>query len=409
MNERRPRVLVVAQRLPRPVRGGVDLRVEQTIGALAEIGEVGVVGITPSVHGAGPPGGVRLWRAVEPTLGDNRDEAAASIAWLRTPGGHPSDRWWTPSAATVVAEAISDFAPDAVVLEHLWMRRALDVARAAGCPAVLDEHNVEALLHEELVDLSGHDGPPKGLARRLAVRTAEIEAATIRSVDQIWAASDEDALELRARYQPAASVHMIPNSVDVDPAPISDRGIRPPVLLFPAAFGYPPNMAAALWLLREVLPLVRDRLAEATLVLAGHAPPASLQRLARGVPGVTITGTVPDMAPYFAAATVLPVPLVVGGGTRIKVLEAFAAGIPVVSTRKGVEGIVAQPDRDFLPAGTGAQFADAIVRLALDPELARSIATNARTLVAERYSRRATTGLIRAALSELGLSIQVPQ
>lgn len=380
------------------------MRVEQTVAALAALGTVGVVALTPAERNVEPPEGVWLWRAPEPEPQKKRHEAAASIAWMRDPKGHPSDRWWTPRAAAVVTDAVRELNPDVVVLEHLWTRLALDVVRQRARAVVLDAHNVEARLHEELVDLPGGQDVPRGLAKRLAQRTADIEAATVNAVDQVWAPSDEDVLELRLRYSPSAPLRAIPNGVEVDAVPPHRDRMDRPGLLFPGSFGYPPNAAAAVWLVRKVLPAVHERLPEARLVLAGSGPPRSLQDLARSHPHVTVTGAVPDMAPHFAAATVVPVPVTTGGGTRFKVLEAFAAGVPVVSTTKGIEGIAARAGHEYLPAETATEFADAIIRLWDERGLAERIVENAHRLVEAQYSRPAIARRIAAAISELSLS-----
>src|SRR5690242_9214708 len=103
------RALVIAQRLPHPVRGGGDLRVAQTVAAFAD---VGVVGLSAAEAPAGPPAGVGLWRAAESAPATTRDEAAASVAWLRDADGHPSDRWWTPQAAALVEGALREMDPE---------------------------------------------------------------------------------------------------------------------------------------------------------------------------------------------------------------------------------------------------------------------------------------------------------
>jgi glycosyltransferase involved in cell wall biosynthesis len=380
---------VIAQRRPHPARGGGELRVGQTIDGLAQLAEVSVF-VLEDV-----PAAVQH--------ADDRASQRQALAWLREPGAHPSDLWWTPDALTAVRDVLSRVRPDVVVVEHLWMRGALPAARAAGCRVVLDAHNVEAQVHEDLAS-SAEGGAPRALARRLAVRTAEIETATVHAVDQVWAPSDEDVQRLASRYAPAASLHVIPNGVALDGASLGGSRTcsgRSPCLLFPASFGYPPNVAAALFLADEVLPLVQRDVVDARLVLAGHLPPSALRAIAAERPDVTVTGTVAEMAPYFAEATVVPVPLAEGGGTRYKILEAFAAGVPVVTTAKGIEGIAAQPGRDYLPANTAEEFAEAIVRLAAAPAQAARLTASARQLVRQRYSREATDALIATAVAAL--------
>src|SRR5439155_18512255 len=128
----------------------------------------------------------------------------------------------------------------------------------------------------------------------------------------------------------AKSAVLVPNGVDCSAfasLPLERSG--GPVLLYVGAMSWRPNAQAAIFLAKEVLPVVRRTIAEARLRIVGRDPPAELLAL-RGLPGVEVTGGVPDVVPYFAEAQMLAVPLESGGGTRLKILEAFAAGLPVV-------------------------------------------------------------------------------
>ena len=341
-----------------------------------------------------------LWRA--PAGGeDRRAQAAATLDWLRSDDGHPADRWWTAQSAALVERALVDLAPDTVILEHLWTWRAIAPARRAGCTVVLNSHNVEGQLHEEFAALAEAGAAPRALAARLARRTAQIERAAVEAVDQVWAVSELDRTELLRRYPRSAPVELVPNGVDT--ATITARPFPPdmPTVLFPASFGYPPNVSAAVTLISEVLPRARRHLPRAHLVLAGSGPPRALRDLAERAGGVTVTGAEPDVQSRFAQASVVAVPVTAGGGSRYKILEAFAAGVPVVSTAKGIEGIDARDDREFISAETPDAFAKAVVRICQEPALGQRLATRARALVEARYSWTAAADHIAEAMAGL--------
>jgi glycosyltransferase involved in cell wall biosynthesis len=146
---------------------------------------------------------------------------------------------------------------------------------------------------------------------------------------------------------------------------------------------HPPNADGIAWFVREVWPQTPD----ARLLVVGRDPPESVLRLASD--RIAVTGAVPDVAPYFARATAVIVPLLSGGGTRLKILEAFAAGRAVVSTSIGAEGLEVSDGRHLLLADGAHAFAEATGRLLADPELRARLAAEARKLVQERYDWRA--------------------
>jgi glycosyltransferase involved in cell wall biosynthesis len=147
---------------------------------------------------------------------------------------------------------------------------------------------------------------------------------------------------------------------------------------------YRPNIDAVSFLLDEVLPDVRRRCPDAVLTIVGDGDDADLERFRR--PGVVVTGRVPDVRPYLAAAAVTVVPVRIGGGTRLKVVEALAMGKAVVSTTLGCEGLAIRSGEHVLLADEAGSFAAAITRLLDDPQEGTRLGVAGRTLVVERYS-----------------------
>lgn len=186
---------------------------------------------------------------------------------------------------------------------------------------------------------------------------------------------------MRNGYPPAA---VIPNGVD--PALLAYGGVarESGVLLFTGALGYGPNRDAAECLCREVLPLVRRHVPGARVRITGRAADADRKAFG-GIPAVEMTGYVDDIRPAIASASVLVAPFRLGGGTRLKILEAMALGTPVVSTPIGAEGIPVSSGKEILLADTPAECAEGVVRVLSDRGLADRLARNARELVRERF------------------------
>jgi glycosyltransferase involved in cell wall biosynthesis len=397
---KRPRVLVVAQRLPLPPRAGVDLRVLQTVTGLTQAAEVAVFGLEPGTPE--PPAGVSIWRSSrDQAVADPAQTAAHVLKALSEPGGHPYDRYVTPGALEEVEALVEEFRPDAAVVEVLWLAGYVDLLARGGRPVVLSAHNVEAPLQRDVIASVERRLPPQ-LEARLIESYERFEGRAFSAVSQIWACSEADAELIRASYPGAAPVRVVPNCVHVDSYALPGEVATPPhTVVFPASFSYPPNAIAARWLAQELLPLLEERFQDAEVVLAGGQPTEEMNELARTTRGVTVTGAVPDMRPYLAAAGAMAVPVFQGGGTRFKVLEAFASSLPVVSTAKGVEGLAVRPDQHFLLAETPQGFADALAQLWTDTRTRAGIVQAGLELVRERYSWRAAAREMEGGLGEL--------
>jgi glycosyltransferase involved in cell wall biosynthesis len=193
-------------------------------------------------------------------------------------------------------------------------------------------------------------------------------------------------------------VDLVPNGLLVREYIPRLRPVSEPTLLFVGSLNYSANTDAVLYLLRSVLPRLRRR--DATLSIVGLAPPAVVFEAARHSTLATeVTGYVASVEPYFQRARILVVPLRYGGGTRLKILEAFAYGVPVVSTSVGAEGLGVRHEREVLLADDPVSFAREIDRLLDDDALAAQLATAGRKLVERRFDWHQIGRDLAAALS----------
>ncbi|HJV08951.1 MAG TPA: glycosyltransferase, partial [Acidimicrobiales bacterium] len=358
--------------------------------ALRPSSDVGVLLLDRRRASPPAPVGLAWWRRHDVPWSQTQ------VDWMRRPDGHPAYGRVPEDAVRAIDESLRDFDPDVVVIGGLWFHGHLPGLRGRGRQLVLDAADVEGQLEE--VQASAAPAGERTIRAILSRHLGVIEGEAAGAVDQLWACSGPDAEALRSRYPGAAPVTVVPNTVDADalrrPAGATRRDA--PAVVYPATFEYAPNHDAALTLVRDIHPLVRQRFPGATLTLVGAGASQALRDAAAQVPGVTVTGPVSDTRPWLWESTVLAVPLRAGSGTRIKVLEAFAAGLPVVTTAKGVEGIDAVDGEHVLVADSPRQFADAIATVHDDAEAAAALAGRARRLVEARYSTEAARLAVEA-------------
>jgi glycosyltransferase involved in cell wall biosynthesis len=409
-----PRVLVLAESLPYPTVKGGDLRTWQHVNLLASFASVAVFGlcsndrrrlVVPDVPLAG-------WAAsTDPTLTSPPPKGVtiAARAWLLDPAGHPSDLYFSDGAARELSSLLARFRPDVVVVEGLWLHRYIEVVRAAGCRVVLDCHNVEAAIFRALAATSTRADLEGRVVRDvLPGRTEVIERRAIGAVNQVWVCSDEDARLMRDLYDSPTPVVVVPNGIQPEaydagrvgpPRPSAGRSLT---LLFPGIFAYLPNAFAAAFLVEEIFPQLAAACAACRVLLVGPMPAPDLVAAAARDARLVVTGAVPDVRPYLAEATAMAVPLFHGGGTHLKVLEAFAAGLPVISTAKGAEGLDVHDGVHLLIAESAGEFVDAAMAMWRDPRLAERLAMNARAAVVERFSWATIGAHVRRAIGALG-------
>jgi glycosyltransferase involved in cell wall biosynthesis len=409
------RTFLIAEALPYPTFAGMDLRNLQNINGLRRFGEVGVFGLNSNDPRSKetPPMGLAFWRAsTDPALTyPPPKKKLAARAWLLDPAGHPSDLYYSDAAATEVTELIESFTPHLIVIEGLWLHRYIPLLKRHCCRVVLDLHAVETAMFGDMAGSTpGNDLKSRLLREVLPDRVKVIERQAANAVDQIWVCSQEDARLMQEVHQLSVPIHVIPNTVNVDNyEPARARlCLRPDsvaatgrTLIFPAIFRWEPNNAAAHFLIEEVFPRLVRVFPDCQLLLAGSDPTPSMKGAAAQDPRIVVTGVVPDVLPFLAAATVMAVPLWQGGGTRLKILEGFAANVPVVTTKKGAEGLEVENGTHVLLADSAEEFVAAVKRIWTEERLAEHLAANALELVTRAYSWDASSRRIMQAVAAL--------
>lgn len=225
-------------------------------------------------------------------------------------------------------------------------------------------------------------GTDKVLDSLEAAKLRRYERLKMPLYDAFIACTEADAAIIR-RDVPQMPYLVVPNGADLSSFSPAARQPGEPVLLYVGAMHYYPNIDAVHYFFETMFDRIREAVPNTQVQIVGHSPPHDIQEMARQ-PGIQVTGSVDDVRPYYSSATVFVVPLRLGGGTRLKIIEAMAMGLPVVSTSVGAEGLDLRDGQDILLANDPISFADATVRLLTDPGLRQHLAQNARQ-AAQRY------------------------
>ncbi len=318
-------------------------------------------------------------------------------------------RFLSPAFTTALREWLTAQRFDLIQIENLEMAVYLPLIRELQPQArvVYDAHNAEYALQQRIYETeraSLTHAPGAAYSLIQARRVREFERTVCAGVDYVIAVSDTDAGLLRALGTPTP-IAVVPNGISTslyESPPGESIELVEPALVFTGKMDYRPNIDAALWFAVETLPLVRRELPNAHFYIVGQSPHPRLDVL-RGVAGVTLTGLVPEIIPYLRAATIFVVPLRMGSGTRLKVLEAMAAGCAIVSTPIGAQGITCVDNQELVLASTAREFAQAVIRLCRNPEDAAALGSNARRFVASHYDWGVLLPRLHAVYRELGL------
>jgi glycosyltransferase involved in cell wall biosynthesis len=249
-------------------------------------------------------------------------------------------------------------------------------------PRVLVAHNVETVLWQRYHDTA------RGPARRWFLgrqwrRFERFERENFATASRVVAVSEEDARLIRDRFG-MPRVDVVENGIDRAYFQAVAGPRKPATVLFLGALDWRPNLDAVGLLLDRIFPEVRARVPAARLCVVGRHAPAGLARRIAREPQVELRADVADVRPYLAESGVLAVPLRIAGGSRLKILEALACGLPVVSTRVGAEGLRLSPGRDYHLAEDG-EMARALAEVLLNPGPAQAMAGRARALVLQEY------------------------
>lgn len=291
--------------------------------------------------------------------------------------------------STAMREAIEKQARrenfDVVVCDFLMP--AVNMPEHSSVPTVLFQHNVEAMIWRR------HFETQRGAVKRLYLKnqwrkSVDYERETCKKFDFVAAVSVEDADAMRADYGIEA-VADVPTGVDTEFFKFDETIEKNEFnLVFTGSMDWLPNEDGIGWFAREIYPIIKAKIPQASLTVVGRNPFASLVEMSRKDASINVTGRVADVRPFMSAASVYVVPLRIGGGTRLKIYEAMAMRLPIVSTTVGAEGLPIEDGEEIVLRDTPQAFANAVVELLTDKKHAQKIGSAAEKNVRENFGWR---------------------
>lgn len=394
-----PGLLFLSPRVPWPLNTGAKIRTHALLKALSEQFTVQYAGfLQPDLEEAEARRQLSfcssVWLKPEPAT-TKVGKAGLAIKNLFSATPVNVAKYWNGSMADFVHCWLQEH-PEAIAhADHLHMASYLKM-RGAGLK-VIDEHNFETQIMERMADQYQPTGLAKHpivlrlikrylriQARRLGRKEAELTSA----VDLVLAVSPGDGEKIRAICGDTR-VEVIPNGVAIDYFTPGGEEPRSPKggLVFTGSMNWLPNQDGVRYFVEDIFSrLVSENGQNGRwrFDIVGHNPPGWIRELASSQ--IRVTGSVPDVRPYMEQARIFVVPLRIGGGSRLKILEAFAMRVPVVSTSVGCEGLDVVHERQLLIADTPRDFAAAIRRLEEDEGLREALISEAQRFVKEHYS-----------------------
>lgn len=375
----KPLIFSVLPRPPHPTRDGLAIRNYHLLAGLSSAFRVRAFSLLDperSYGGGEFPPQVEVEWIRQPSRATRRGGAA--LASLISGDSYSERLYRSRALERRVAELAAREKPRWIVAHSYHVATA---GLAAGPPVWIDFHNLDSEIWDRTAG-SARSGAARLFARMQAARVRELERRLAGAAAGVSCVSRRDAEALRTLGAAAEPV-LVPNGVDLSRYAFAREPPTDEVVEFVGDLSWPPNAEGVRWLAREVWPRIRQARSGARAEILGRSAPRDLRRLA--APDFVFAGESSDTRPHWARAAVAVVPLLAGGGTRLKILEAAACGVPVVSTPIGAEGLELVPEREILLREDASGFASAVATLLADREAARKQATAARARVESQY------------------------
>jgi glycosyltransferase involved in cell wall biosynthesis len=375
--------LFLAPEAPYPIAGGGALRSASLLEYVARRYETDLLVFrepgAPDPTAQVPPGLVRQVTVLELPANGRSFTARALRNAARVARRVPPlvDRF--AGFGAQVHAALGEHRYDLGIIEHFWCAPYHAQIASACARTVLNLHNVESVLHAHCAKV---ENGAVGMAHRVFHQAAlELEREWLPRFSAVLAASNDDASLARA-IAPKANVCVYPNAIPLVPQPARSTD---EAIVFSGNMEYHPNLDAVRFFSAEVWPLLRERHPSLVWRLVGKNPGAVSAYVA-GDPRIEVTGPLSDAIAELARSRIAIVPLRAGSGTRLKILEAWAAGLPVVSTTLGAEGLAARSGEHLLLADTPVALAQNVTRLLTCPELSASLGAAGRLLLEKEFT-----------------------
>lgn len=306
-------------------------------------------------------------------------------------------KFWSPRMMETLKKVVSTSKIDLVHFDTIALAQYFTCV--GDSKKSLNHHNVESVLLLRRAEMEKN--PLKKLYLYFQSRKLrKYEEETVKNFELNLVVSCLDKKEIQ-RYSPEAKVEVVPNGTDSAYFRVSETPMKKHNLIFTGGMNWFPNRDAMIFFLKEIWPLVKKAIPDLNLTLIGYQPPKKAVRMSKKEK-IEVLGFVDDVRPYVARAVAYIVPIRVGGGTRLKILDALSCGKAVISTSIGCEGLEVTPDKNILIGDSPEKFAEQVITVCADSELRRSLGREGRKLVEEKYTWR----LIGEDLSKIYADLQ---
>ena len=377
------RILMLSPTLPWPLNTGEKIRIHHLLRELSSTNEVSLVTLVNQPE-MGQIDAIRPYCSALEVVQVQKSRRAAILQASLSLQPYRAVKLQSAQFHTIVNRVAERATFDLIWVNILEMLGYVGPQLAAGATVVLDQQNADELVWERYAHHGGWF--TRAFAYQELRKLRRFQSKHLSSVDVLLCVSERDAGLMKGRVPDTCQVWTAPNGVDLDffqmfSGEPADKGN---VVLLTGSMDVTMNIDAAVTFAQDIMPVVRDRVPAAEFWVVGRNPDRRVRALSR-IPGVTVTGTVDDVRPFYAKAKVFVAPYRFGGGTKLKVLEAMATGVPVVSTPVGCQGIDVAPGEHCWVEETGPRFAERVIELLEHEGRRKATLQPARQLVEEKY------------------------
>ncbi|MCR4337676.1 MAG: glycosyltransferase family 4 protein [Candidatus Omnitrophica bacterium] len=384
------KILFLAPRLPWPMDTGGKIRTANILRQIAKRAEIHLLCFSFSPEEEQLAQTLEKQENIQITLvpGETFNTVDKAINILFNSIPYSIVKYHTSEMSETIRTTLKLGQFNAVHVDHLHMASYHSAFKTHPC--VLDEHNVESQIMERCAQVEENFLKKKLFALQ-AERMKTFESRMIKKFTACLAVSDDDVKILKRWAGEKTLVHLIPNGFDgnyFNPTASSATNVlekEGPILLFTGSMDWLPNEDAVVYFAREIFPKILEKIPGTKFYIVGKDPSPRVKQLTQNQPNIIVTGRVEDVRPFVAQSDVFVVPLRIGGGTRLKILEAMAMGKAVVSTSLGAEGIEATHGRDLVIADQPTSFAQEVLNLIPDPQRREIMGKAARATACQKY------------------------
>ncbi len=390
------RILMLSPGYPFPTDNGAKRRVLASAAYMSKHHELTIVAFqNPNSNPPSSPEKCQLkWN--EYIINQNeKGKIETAIKAFFSKYSYPEVKYWNGNYQKIVSQLLSSHNFDCIWVHFLFMAAYIKeifskrkYGKKHNMPLLLlDQHNVDELTYRSFLKINTNIFM-KSYAYLEMKKAQWLQKKWFHEFDAIFCVSKEDLRKTSEYVGENTELWLTPNGVDIDyfRVPVQEENTKKDaILIFGASLDVKMNQDAVFWFCSSIWPLIKAKISDAQFWIVGRNPNYEIKKLS-GKQGIKVTGTVPDVRDYYRLGKVFVVPLRLGGGTKLKTLEAMAMGLPVVSTAVGAQGLEVTSGQHLYLADKPEEFADRVVELMRDPIKAALMGEAARLLVEKTYS-----------------------